>query len=306
MINPKDFIYIDSWEKLAAEFGFVYTATEHAPEVFGQVRGTGKKTVLVTACSDLGLSLQADEHPNADLYKMAVATDWNQACAHRDSYLKVEVGPTCVLEKCRNSHKYSLKTERFTWSTFDDIPDEIVRWYTTNLNIEHERIRPIPFGLNNDGLGVTVFPEFLNRPKTKLLYVNFQDNSLLRIQLKQRYANERWLTFRPQANLPVRDYLAELAEHEFVLCPPGNGLDCYRVWECLYLGCYPVMCDSIFARHLINMDLPVVVVDKPFHLSPGFLQYASEQMSNRKLCLTRATLSYWREQFEQTHLCCRV
>jgi hypothetical protein len=48
------------------------------------------------------------------------------------------------------------------------------------------------------------------------------------------------------------------AEYPFVISAPGNGLDCHRTWELLYLGCIVITktspLDSLFD------GLPVVIV----------------------------------------------
>lgn len=297
-IDPDDFVYIDSWEKLVAELGgrLFFCPTEHAPEVFARVRGTGKKTVLVTGHSDLGVVAQADAHPNADLPKMAVATNWGKAAAERGNYTAVQVGPCCDLDKCNEQDRLALKTERFTWATFDDIPEEIEHWYTTNLDVPHPRMELLPFGLNTDGHGSSLIKNLMGRPKSRLLYLNFQDNSLERIQLKGYYRGRDWLTMRDRADAPVGDYLAEVADHKFVLCPAGNGLDCYRLWECVYLGSYPVLLKSHFSMALLEAGLPVVVVDNLMGLTPEFLTQVEEALRGLPYKYDFASLSHWRDR----------
>ena len=44
-------------------------------------------------------------------------------------------------------------------------------------------------------------------------------------------------------NLPnqqdsYEDYLKKLGTHKYVLSPPGNGADCYRTLESVYMGCF--------------------------------------------------------------------
>jgi hypothetical protein len=44
----------------------------------------------------------------------------------------------------------------------------------------------------------------------------------------------------------------------FVPSPAGNGLDCHRTWEALYLGCVPVVIKKEFCG---DETWPVLVVD---------------------------------------------
>jgi len=45
-----------------------------------------------------------------------------------------------------------------------------------------------------------------------------------------------------------------------VMSPPGNGPDCYRTWEAIYLGAVPIVLRSTLAVSLAA-DLPIWVVD---------------------------------------------
>jgi len=50
-------------------------------------------------------------------------------------------------------------------------------------------------------------------------------------------------------------------EFAFELSPHGNGLDCFRTWEALALGCIPIVKTSPLDRLYREHDFPVVVVD---------------------------------------------
>lgn len=56
-----------------------------------------------------------------------------------------------------------------------------------------------------------------------------------------------------------KEYFAKHEEYAFELSPFGNGLDCFRHWECMLLHCIPIVfhspVDSVFK------DLPVVLID---------------------------------------------
>ena len=46
---------------------------------------------------------------------------------------------------------------------------------------------------------------------------------------------------------PTKDhasYLSELATYKWVVSPKGNGVDCHRLWECLYAKCVPLVDDT--------------------------------------------------------------
>jgi hypothetical protein len=55
-------------------------------------------------------------------------------------------------------------------------------------------------------------------------------------------------------------YVENLKKSHFIISPPGNGIDCHRNWECLYLNTIPVIQKSNFTNDIFS-DLPVVLVD---------------------------------------------
>jgi hypothetical protein len=52
----------------------------------------------------------------------------------------------------------------------------------------------------------------------------------------------------------------DIARHKFVLAPHGVGLDCYRTYETLFLGSYPIVKTS--SLDFIYKELPVLIVQK--------------------------------------------
>jgi hypothetical protein len=57
----------------------------------------------------------------------------------------------------------------------------------------------------------------------------------------------------------MHDVYSTMSSHTFVLSPRGVGLDCYRTYEALLLGSYPIVkssaLDGVFER------LPVLIVE---------------------------------------------
>jgi hypothetical protein len=47
----------------------------------------------------------------------------------------------------------------------------------------------------------------------------------------------------------------------FVISPPGNGIDCHRTWESIYLGAVPVVKRGFLADSLLA-KLPILAVNE--------------------------------------------
>ena len=63
------------------------------------------------------------------------------------------------------------------------------------------------------------------------------------------------------------EYIEDLAKHDYAICPPGNGIDSHRIWECLYLNVCPVMLKETFSLAL-SKHFPVILVDDWSSLYP--------------------------------------
>ena len=76
--------------------------------------------------------------------------------------------------------------------------------------------------------------------KTKLLYVNFSPRT--HPSREEAFVVAKGLKeVTIESDIPYKDYLQNLGEHKFCLCPRGNGIDTHRFWEAQYLDCIPVI-----------------------------------------------------------------
>lgn len=93
------------------------------------------------------------------------------------------------------------------------------------------------------------------------------------------------------------NFLKEIKQHKFVLCPRGNGVDTHRLWETLYMGSIPVVqydpCHSEFA------DLPILFIND----WNTFSQKSIEELDliyniymNKVWKMDKLNASYWENQ----------
>jgi hypothetical protein len=79
------------------------------------------------------------------------------------------------------------------------------------------------------------------------------------------------------------------------MSPLGNGLDCGRNWQALYVGTVPIV-----PRHTnieFYEELPILIYDDIESLSQEYLSDAYEDIMSEKVNLEKATLSYWKRRF---------
>jgi len=144
------------------------------------------------------------------------------------------------------------------------IPDNVLCISAVNA-VEHGgKVIPAPYGVQrrmspSDDRIDHLQKAMRNIPNaTKLLYVNHNDNSHKeREGLKDMFRD--WATVQDN-RIDYQTFLADLADHKFVLCPRGNAIDCHRNWEVLYMRRVPVMKTNPYLMDLFY-DYPVLWVN---------------------------------------------
>lgn len=286
-----DYIF-DSEHQNPKNGDILFLQIENFPLFVEYCKKTSNRHVIVSVRSDFGIEEQVLAHPNQDIVKGMNFVDWEQILNKKDAYAKVTLHDTYE-RGCNPKDKYSIKIYARTYYTFSEVPDNVIKWFACNVNVRHPKIINIPFGLS-EPLPKEA-PLFILQDK--LLYVNFSNHTTERKRLNQSFENENSgeLTHR-YIPLPKNDYLLEMARHKFVLCPPGNGWDCWRTYEALYLGCIPIMEKSIFTSFF--EDLPVLIIDDFFELKDSYLKYQAKNMVGQVYNYDNLKLSYWTKRIK--------
>ena len=145
------------------------------------------------------------------------------------------------------------------------VPDNVLCVSAVNAVAHSDKVITAPYGvqrrMNLSDMRIEVLQEAMqNIPDaTKLLYVNHNDSSHQdRIGLKDMFRG--WATVQ-DTRIDYLNFLSNLSQHKFVLCPRGNAIDCHRNWEVLYMKRVPVMKRYPYLEELFR-DWPVLFVDK--------------------------------------------
>jgi len=174
----------------------------------------------------------------------------------------------------------------------------MIHWYAQNIRIKHPKLTALPIGIANSqwkhgNLRDLAKVINLNIPKINLLYVNFNvtTNYYIRSPIKNMMLSKGYKFV--DANLIFYEYLIELASHKFAICPEGNGPDCHRIWECLYLGVIPIVSNIISYDDF--SDLPLLIVDNFEVISDDFLNEQYKIMTTKKYDLSKVSFDYWKK-----------
>lgn len=156
------------------------------------------------------------------------------------------------------------------------LPPNVVKWYAQNVAVDLEKypqIVPIPIGLENRycfpyDKAQILFESLAEKVRAtdKLFYANFNPNTHY-----QRHPLACELSFDVRVKLDLhgnghdyQDFVRNVRQHTYTISPRGNGLDCHRTWEALYLNSIPVTCG---AKSLLSMGAPIVNLDNWSQLS---------------------------------------
>ena len=168
----------------------------------------------------------------------------------------------------------------------------LIKWYGQNMSVISCKTQGIPIGLENEYWKRTnnlILKKNCNNNKENLLYLNFS----LRTHRK-RYRIMKSLKrkgFKKNDKLPWNKYIEDLSTHKFCISPRGNGVDCHRTWECLYLGVIPIVEKSVQMEYF--NDLPILFVDNYDNISVEFLNQKYDEFKNKSFNLDKLSLSYW-------------
>ena len=137
----------------------------------------------------------------------------------------------------------------------------VIRWYAQNVMMVHPKLHLLPIGIAN-AMWLHGNPyNFININKEKenkiYFYFNISTNTKER-QICKNILESKGLQFGSLKS--HTDYLNDLSKCKFAICPPGNGIDCHRTWECYYMNVIPILLRSTFTEHLSNI-LPCILLN---------------------------------------------
>lgn len=200
--------------------------------------------------------------------------------------------------------------DEYTFNKYDK--PFIIKWFSTNASIIHPKVIGLPHGLTNDCddtplhriLGnLQIFDEVLKQPHrpTSLVYMNFAIHTNWRVRqpIWDYFSNFSFIT-RKQCvlqnyNLEDRkNFLNDLYNSKFVICPEGNGIDTVRMWEALYCRCIPIVKRNTALRYFEG--LPILWIEHWNEVTnPEKLERIYNEMMQIDWDFEKLKIGYWIE-----------
>ncbi len=195
------------------------------------------------------------------------------------------------------------------------VADWIVQKYPLaklyGVNKQTPRAKGLPLGITNDtdesGLhriygNVDIMVEVASEPRNieNLVYMNFDVSTYPaeRQYVWNAFKDKSWVTVGNTVNTldGRRNFLREIRNHRFVLCPRGNGIDTHRLWETLYMGSIPIVFRDI--AHSDWTDLPILFVDSWDEVTEEFLNSQIQRFETTQWNMSKLHVGYWIRQIQ--------
>ena len=143
--------------------------------------------------------------------------------------------------------------------------DKIIHIFCQNIAISHPKASFIPIGLANRQWAHGD-PNFIKQihqspiEKTENIFSSFNcstNPSAREPCLAAVYANgiHNIISYSPN------EYIQQLAKHKFSVCPEGNGHDCHRFWESVWVNTIPIVTRSPMTEQFQAAGIPCVLID---------------------------------------------
>jgi hypothetical protein len=177
--------------------------------------------------------------------------------------------------------------------------------YSQNVDVISDNIQSIPIGLENsynfpDLRKIEKMKNILkeNKKSNNMLYINHDVNTNFseRGGIYNLFEGKYFSTVEKGRNgVDFDNYLYNIYNHDFVICPVGNGIDTHRTWECLYLGTIPIEKRNNNNRYYEG-HLPICFVDSWEEVTIDFLKSEYDRIKSTEWNLDMLNFEYWKNK----------
>jgi hypothetical protein len=213
-----------------------------------------------------------------------------------DKYILTHNSDTCIEYIGDDKIKVSLcltKWSEKAQSEFGDrvqiknISDKNLFWFSQNvMSNGDKRLIALPIGLErkrwSNGTKHETIKSMMttNVERDNLLYVNFNEkNHYSRKNLKLHFKQFKDCKIINN-KINFNSYCNDLVRSKYTISPIGNGFDCHRTWEALYLGSIPIIEKNNYYNEIYH-DMPVLLVDDYTKLTENFLLEKYKEIVNK-------------------------
>lgn len=191
--------------------------------------------------------------------------------------------------------------------TFNDdllkhCPSNVKHIFSTNTTCYNDKVTPIPIGVEMETTAKRIGHGDINNgifeklpyltgsisvgdtSKINKLYSNFNINTNLNFRLKVKELSQSLPHINFEYGITYPYFVEQVNKHLGTISPRGNGIECIRTYEVLYLNSIPIVVGdrleykSIYEK--IYKNLPIVFIDELTKLSD--LSYIENEIKKIK------------------------
>lgn len=176
--------------------------------------------------------------------------------------------------------------------------EKVIKWYSQNKDINHTKTFSLPIGLGNQQYphgNLSLLNSIIakNTNKENIVFKNFsiQTNGYKRSIIDFLTHRNGIVMSNPCSQ---EEYFNSIAKSMFCISPPGNGVDCHRIWECLYLKTIPVVEYNEAFREFKH--LPILFITDWATVTIEFLMSKVHMLKEFDNPINELTLDYWKNK----------
>ena len=157
---------------------------------------------------------------------------------------------------------YTHNSDKEINSIYNDLLNHhlLEKWFGQNINLNHPKLFSLPIGIANarwDHGNTKILDQVIkeNNSKDNVVYCNFDLKTNI-VERKKCINNIGDIKMDERQSF--YQYLKKISKSYFVISPNGNGVDCHKHWESLYLNTIPIVTESINIS--FYKDYPFLVI----------------------------------------------
>jgi len=176
--------------------------------------------------------------------------------------------------------------------------EKVLKWFCQNKALNHEKLFALPIGIANQQYphgNLELLKQTIDVVPNKQylvyknfdIYTNFQTRSHV-----EHVTSQNGILMNSKVD--QTSYLNNISKSIFCISPPGNGIDCHRVWECLYLKTIPIIIHNDCFNQFKH--LPILFVDDWYRVTADFLNASIFNFQQLlKDNLPELNITYWKK-----------
>lgn len=148
-----------------------------------------------------------------------------------------------------------------------NIPCNVKYIYATNTNFKHDKIKFLPMGCDFRSIKSFSKANINNNKRDILCYCNFSLNThSSRNHVYDLLKNKSFITIENMGeflnySISRDEFFKKLGTSKFVLCPRGNAMDTFRLYDTIYAGAIPIVVKETFHDSSFFQGIPILYLE---------------------------------------------